>query len=148
MAAEEDLAAFLRSAQHGCLATADAAGRPYVVPVNFLFRGQRIYIHGAQSGRKLENIAARPEVAFCAYEQLRIVTGEAACRCATRYISVLVEGRAELVPDGERKQALLAALTAKYAEAPVDPPAAAECLGTALIEIVPERITGKRNVEE
>jgi uncharacterized protein len=43
--------------RHGCI----AAGRPYVVPVNYIFDGKDIYIHSLP-GKKIDALRANPRV--------------------------------------------------------------------------------------
>jgi PPOX class probable F420-dependent enzyme len=70
MAAPAWALAFLREARVGRLATADAAGRPLVVPVCFAFDGEALYSavddkpKRTRELRRLRNIAENPQVAL------------------------------------------------------------------------------------
>jgi nitroimidazol reductase NimA-like FMN-containing flavoprotein (pyridoxamine 5'-phosphate oxidase superfamily) len=67
----------LRRADVLHLAMTGAEG-PYVVPVNFGYDGEHIWIHCAEEGRKLDLLAADPRVCFEACVDVRIVPGRQA----------------------------------------------------------------------
>lgn len=103
--------AFLRAQRVGHLATADAEGRPSVVPIAFAYLDGRLYTavdEKPKSGRKLRrlrNIEANPRVAVVCdhYED-----------DWSRLGWVLVRGRASLVEDASERAGALAALQEKY----------------------------------
>ncbi len=139
---------FLTQEGVGYLATYDLAGPPYITPLNYLYHQGKIYFHCANEGRKLENIAANNQVCFAVSRTDKAVFAPVACRCSTRYTSVLIFGTARIVEDIPQKVHLLNLLVAKFAEgrhfAPVDAPAAAGC---TVVEIAIGSIHGKRNVD-
>lgn len=59
----------------GQLATSGEGGKPYVVPICFVFADGRIYFHCAQAGKKLDNIRANPQVCFSVHEVLGLGVG-------------------------------------------------------------------------
>ena len=73
---------------------------PHVVPVNFGYDGERIYIHCAFEGRKLEVLSEDPRVCFEASVDVRIVPGSG-CGWTARFRSVVGFGTAVLVEDAE-----------------------------------------------
>ncbi|MEX0799979.1 MAG: TIGR03668 family PPOX class F420-dependent oxidoreductase [Dehalococcoidia bacterium] len=103
--------AFVRRQATGHLATADANGQPYVVPVCFVYRDGRLYTpvdEKPKSGhqlRRLRNIEGNPRVSvvFDRYDD-----------DWRRLAWVLVLGTASLVEDGDEKGEALAALREKY----------------------------------
>ena len=120
----------------GHLATADANGRPHVIPVCFVYNGQYIYSvldakpkRGSLTGlRRVRNILANPRVSLVIdhYDE-----------DWTRLWYLLVQGRADLVEDGPEPPAAIARLRDKYPqyrEMPLD--------GNPVIRITPERVTG------
>jgi uncharacterized protein len=142
-----EIEAVLLEAQVGCLGTVGLDGQPYVTPHNFLYRDGRIYIHSALTGRKLEHLARDGRVCFTAYVAEKLVLGAKACDCAMRYRSVIATGHAHLVHDVVRRRELLTALTERYMEHEVEPPPPERVAATALIEIMVEELTGKRNFD-
>ena len=103
--------AMLREARVGRLATADAGGRPLVVPVCFAFDGAALYSAVddkpklTRNLRRLRNIADNPQASL-----LVDVWDED----WTRLAWVLVEGRADVLRDGAEFTRALELLRAKY----------------------------------
>jgi len=104
---------FLRSARTGHLATADAKGRPQVVPVCFVFDGQAIYsvldakpkTTPLRQLRRVKNILANPQVSL-------VVDHYEEDWHKLQYI--LVSGDAELLESGEKWALAIAMLREKY----------------------------------
>ncbi len=110
-----EAAAFVAARPVGHLATADATGRPHVVPVCFAWDGDDVWIaldaKPKRSGdplrlKRVRNILARPEAALVVDDYLA-AWGELAY--------VLARGPARVVMPGERSHApAIALLRAKY----------------------------------
>ena len=104
---------FLRSARTGHLATADAKGRPQVVPVCFVFDGQAIYsvldakpkTMPLRQLRRVKNILANPQVSLVVdhYEENW-----------DKLQYILVSGDAELLESDEKWVVAIAMLREKY----------------------------------
>jgi nitroimidazol reductase NimA-like FMN-containing flavoprotein (pyridoxamine 5'-phosphate oxidase superfamily) len=147
---QEDALAFLTRETVGHLATNDPTGYPYITPLNYVYYQGKIYFHCALKGRKLDNLAADNRVCFEVSRLDRKVFSPLACKCSTRYTSVLVFGRARLVEDPARQRELLEALTETYAQgqsfAAIEPdsPKLARC---HVVEITIDAIHGKANVD-
>ncbi|MFH1138625.1 MAG: pyridoxamine 5'-phosphate oxidase family protein [Pseudomonadota bacterium] len=143
----------LDSTTIGRLATIDADGFPYITPVNFVFLNGRAYFHAALKGEKLDNIARDPKVGFevdhpLAYIELAFGGGNSPCDMHQFYRSVVIRGRARILPDGEAKTAALNALIAKH-EGPGHPltsPELPDYKACVVVEITPETMTGKADL--
>jgi len=104
---------FLRSARSGHLATADAKGRPHVIPVCYVFDGEAIYsVLDAKPKstplrqlRRVRNILANPQVSLVVdhYEE-----------DWSRLRYVLVSGEAGLLEAGEEWSRAIVLLREKY----------------------------------
>jgi len=94
---------------YGVLATVDAAGEPYAVPLSYALHGGNIYFHSALEGHKLDNIQANAAVSFCVVGETKTLARE----FATEYESVVAFGTASTVA-GDEKRAALVALLEKY----------------------------------
>ena len=104
---------FLRSARTGHLATANAKGRPQVVPVCFVFDGQAIYsvldakpkTTPLRQLRRVKNILANPQVSLVVdhYEE-----------DWDKLQYILVSGDAELLESGGEWALAIAMLREKY----------------------------------
>lgn len=145
---ETEAIAYLAGCGEGRLATSGADGQPYVVPLNYVLHDGQIYFHCAPSGRKLDNIAANDRVCFEVSEREKYIIAETPCESATRFVSVLVFGRARLVLCERKKAEVLNALLAKFAGdgkfRPVDEVMAAGC---AVVALSIDKISGKRSVD-
>lgn len=146
---ESEAFAYLAAGTEGRLATVDADGQPYIVPLNYVFFRGGIYFHSASGrGRKLANIAADSRVCFEVSQTDKAVFAEKPCDSATRFTSVIVFGKARIVDDEAEKLAALTALTAKFAAGrsfrPID---AAMAKGCTVVAVSVDGITGKRNVD-
>jgi PPOX class probable F420-dependent enzyme len=130
--------AFLREARVGRLATADAAGRPLVVPVCYAFDGARCYSavdakpKRTRNLRRLSNIAANPLVSLVVdrwdedWSQL---------------CWVIVEGRAEVLTTGAEFSRAIDLLVAKY---PQYRTLSLDRTDGAVVAITPDRVLAWR----
>lgn len=97
----------LDEARHGVLSMADAAGRPYAVPLSYGREGDRILFHCAETGQKLDVLRANPHAVFCVMDAGAVNPGENPCSTSVSYRSVLVFGQvAEITAPKEKLAAL------------------------------------------
>jgi nitroimidazol reductase NimA-like FMN-containing flavoprotein (pyridoxamine 5'-phosphate oxidase superfamily) len=142
---EAGIIELLGSAGVGQLATSGADGKPYAVPVFFVFEGGRIYFHCAPEGKKLDNIKANPSVCFSAYEVLGMgVSPGQPCKSWTYFRSVVAMGKARIL-EGDEKPRPLRLLAEKYAKGPVAEMPADSMGRTCVVEMTIEEVTGKKN---
>lgn len=81
-------------------------GKPYIVPLNFCYTDDKIYIHSHKDGTKMDLIRKTPDVCF-EVDEGDIITAENPCDYSWEYTSVLAYGKASVVEDeGERLKAL------------------------------------------
>ena len=130
----------------GRIASIDAQGFPYVVPVHFVYFNEKIYVHGLPKGQKLDNISLNPKVGFEVDEMLSLIYKgiEKPCDVNTEYNSAIIMGTAELISDLDQKKEVLRRIVEKYTphlsgkEIPEN-----MIRGTAVIEIDIKECTGK-----
>ena len=146
---QEEAYEFLAHSSEGRLATCGETGQPYITPVNYVISQGKLYFHCRKTGRKLDNIAANPRVCFeVSRTDKAVFSADRACACATRYTSVLAFGSAQTVDDPEEKAARLNLLMSRYAAGRSFEPVTIENAGAcAVVEILIDEITGKRNVD-
>lgn len=72
-------------------------GLPYLLPFNFGYNENCIYIHSAPAGKKIEVLRQNPQVCFEVEDEIATVKGEIACRWSTLYRSVIGFGKVEIV---------------------------------------------------
>lgn len=143
---QQQINALLTTSAVGTLATLDADGAPYALPVHFVWEDGSIYIHGLPRGQKLDNIARDGRVSFMTYRMdgLLMPDNDIPCDVNTQYESVVIRGIAALVEAPERKAAILRRIVEKYTPQLKDHPLPeAMVAGTAVIQVIPETITGK-----
>lgn len=99
----------LEQGEYGVLSTADKAGQPYGVPLNYIIWDNAIYLHCALEGHKLENIADNSNVCFTVINYSEIVPRS----FTAKYESVIVFGKAKVTGEQE-KVAMLTELVKKY----------------------------------
>jgi nitroimidazol reductase NimA-like FMN-containing flavoprotein (pyridoxamine 5'-phosphate oxidase superfamily) len=96
----------------------DLEGKPYVIPLNFGFKDDIIYLHGAQHGKKTDILKEHPEVCinFTTDHLLRYQNEQVACSWSMKYRSVLCFGQVEFITEPEEKIMALHIVMAQYAE--------------------------------
>lgn len=108
----EEALVVLEKAEYGFLGTVDAEGQPYVVPLSFIVRDGRIYVHCGSAGHYQENLAANPKVCFSVVGPTEPVYLNGAF--STYYESCVVFGNAEKVTDETEWRTALLEMARKY----------------------------------
>lgn len=87
----------LKTCRRGALSVNGDNGFPYVIPVNFYYDegDDKIYIHSARKGHKIESIAKDNRVCFTTWDNGKRIEGD----WADEVRSVVVFGEAEIVSD-------------------------------------------------
>lgn len=122
------------------------ADGPYVVPVNFGYDGEHIYVHCAEVGHKLDLIAADPRVCFEACADVRIVPGTQ-CSWGSRFRSVVGFGTVVVVEDAAEKARGLGVIISHYSGRPEDVPVA-KARAVVVLRIDIDSVTGKAYVDD
>ena len=80
---------------------------PYVIPMNFGYRDNCIYLHSAEEGRKLDILCNNDKVCIEFDVDVELVQSQEACKTSMKYKSVLIFGTAVILKDiVEKKKAL------------------------------------------
>jgi nitroimidazol reductase NimA-like FMN-containing flavoprotein (pyridoxamine 5'-phosphate oxidase superfamily) len=135
-----------RQNEVGRLATS-VDGEPYIVPMNFVYTCDTIYLHSHKDGKKIKNIEKNSRVCF-EVDSGNIIKGESPCDFSWQYSSAIANGEARIIKSKEERTKALQLISNKY------------CFGKgklinnklmekfdhlALIEIKIEKMTGKQN---
>lgn len=107
---QEEAKAILKACSNGILAVHGDDGYPYGVPVSYTYDDDKIYIHCATVGHKLDAIKNDPKVSFTVVAADN-VTPE---KFTTIYSSVICFGKARIYEAREEKQAILEGMVDKY----------------------------------
>ena len=110
------LKALLKRGAFGMLGTS-YQDQPFITPLLFVYIEEEhsLYFHGAQVGRMCANIEANPRVVFNVSEFGQILPADKAVNFNVEYRSVTVFGRASVVSDPHKAEAVLQILMDKYA---------------------------------
>jgi hypothetical protein len=121
--------------------------QPYVVPVNFLYSGGKIYFHSANEGQMYTYLKANNKVCFEVDEPGETVPNVDPCKFSFKYKSIIAFGKTRFLQNPEEKLAILAALVEKYDKNKVaTKEVTIENLEDVEVgEIAIERMTGKTN---
>lgn len=113
------VAAFLKRASHGFLATVGHERQPFLNSNLFVYDGsgggRRIYLHTHRTGRTRDNLEAAAKVAFSAVAMGRLLPAPEALEFSVEYAGVVAFGRGRVVEDAEEARAALQMLLDKYA---------------------------------
>jgi len=151
---KERIIEFLSSQQTGRISSIDENGFPQIIPMNFVFINDAVYIHSHIRGEKLDNIRRNQKVGFEVDKSLEFLPSyfsdpTDASLADTLYISVVIKGNASIVSDKEEKTNALNGLMKKY-----QPEGGYESIKpdmdvlkeVEVIKIIPESLRGKYKI--
>ena len=84
----EETLAIIDDLHYAVLCLADPDGRPYGIPMDYVRRGDYLYFHGSQEGRKIEAMKHNQRVCAVILGETRIIPA----RFGREYKSVVVDG--------------------------------------------------------
>lgn len=90
--------------------------KPYIVPMNFGFKDNCLYLHSAAEGRKIGILQENNNVCFEIDIKNEIIKSEIACNWGMKYYSVIGFGKANFIEDIEEKKKSLDIIMRKYSE--------------------------------
>lgn len=101
---EERAVEILRSAEYGVLSMIDEDGKPYGIPINYVWDGaSRIYLHCAPEGKKLRGLTKNTSISFSVVGRVNLLSD----KFTTEYESLVLTGTATIhLDEEERMQAL------------------------------------------
>ena len=145
---------FLQQEHVGRISTIDENGYPQIIPMNFVFLNDAVYMHSHPRGEKIQNFKRNEKVGFEVDRELEFLPSyfedpKNASLADTLYISVVVKGIASLVNDRDEKTLALNGLMKKYQpEGGYDPITADMRVldGVAVIKIIPKSLQGKYKI--
>ena len=151
---KEKIIEFLSSQQTGRISSIDENGYPQIIPMNFVFINDVVYMHSHIKGEKLENIKRNQKVGFEVDKSLEFLPSyfsdpTDASLADTLYISVVIKGNASIILDKEEKTTALNGLMKKYQpEGGYEPikPEMDVLDEVEVIKIVPESLRGKYKI--
>ncbi|MCH7648164.1 MAG: pyridoxamine 5'-phosphate oxidase family protein [Nitrosopumilus sp.] len=150
----EKIKEFLKVEHIGRISSIDKNGFPQIIPMNFVFLNNTIYLHSHVRGEKLDNISRNNKVGFEVDKELEFLPSyfedpNDASLADTLYISVVIKGIGSFVTDRKEKTLALNALIAKYQpEGQYEPiKSDMEVLDeVTVIKVTPQTIHGKYKI--
>jgi len=151
---KQKIVEFLSREHVGRVCSVDKDGFPQIIPMNFVFLNDAIYMHSHTRGEKLENIKSNSKVGFEVDRELEFLPSyfthpTDASQADTLYISVVIKGIGTIVSDKNEKTLALNGLMEKY-----QPEGNYEKLTpdmevineVAVIKIIPQTMRGKYKI--
>ena len=116
---KEKIVEFLNQQETGRVSSIDKDGFPQIIPMNFVYANNAIYMHSHPRGEKLENISKNQKVGFEVDQSLEFLPSyfsspTDASQADTLYISVVIKGNASIISDPKEKTFALNELMKKY----------------------------------
>jgi nitroimidazol reductase NimA-like FMN-containing flavoprotein (pyridoxamine 5'-phosphate oxidase superfamily) len=150
----EKIKEFLNAEHVGRISSIDANGFPQIIPMNFVFLNDAVYMHSHVKGEKLDNISRNNKVGFEADRELEFLPSyfedpHNASLADTLYISVVIKGMGFFVSDREEKTLALNGLMEKYQPEGQYEPIQSDMRVldvVSVIKIVPQTIHGKYKI--
>ena len=151
---KEKIKEFLNQEHTGHIASVDKNGYPQIIPMNFVYLDDVIYMHSHTKGEKLENIRQNQKVGFEVDRELEFLPSyfedpDDASLADTLYISVVIKGIGKIIDDKSEKTLALNGLIKKYQpEGGYEPikPDMQVLDEVAIIKVTPETIRGKYKI--
>lgn len=138
----EETLAILKKGDHGTLSVNGDDGYPYATPINYILVDDKVYIHSAPYGYKMDCLKRDTKCCFSAIVHAEIIPS----KITAAFESVVIIGKIAIVEDpAEKRAALEAFVTQKHP--------GYEDIGfkmidkqigkTAVLRVDPEEMTGK-----
>ncbi len=151
---KERIKDFLNQEHVGRIASLDESGYPQIIPMNFVFANDVVYLHSHTKGEKLDNIRRNSKVGFEVDKELEFLPSyfedpNDASLADTLYISVVIKGTGSIVENRQEKTLALNSLMKKYQpEGRYEPlrPEMEVVDEVAIIKVIPTTITGKYKI--
>ena len=150
----EKIKEFLNDEHVGRMSSIDVNGFPQIIPMNFVFRNDAIYMHSHVKAEKLDNISKNNKVGFEADRELEFLPSyfedpHNAALADTLNISIVIKGIASFVSDREEKTLALNGLMEKYQPEGFYDPLKSDMRvldAVSVIKIIPQKLHGKYKI--
>jgi uncharacterized protein len=115
---QSELEEIIKNCQYCNMAMVDLEGKPYVLPFNYGYKDETIFLHSDQKGKKIDILEKNPDVclSFSTDTELFFRDEHVACSYGMKYKSVLIYGKVEFVDDYDKKEEALNAIMKQYTE--------------------------------
>ena len=90
--------------------------KPYIIPMNFAFKDNCLYLHSAREGKKIDVIKKNNSICFEVDAKTELLKSEKPCNWTMNYLSVVGSGDAQFLDEVEDKIRALNIIMAKYSD--------------------------------
>ena len=126
-----------------CRIAMSTGDMPYIVPVNFGFKDNCLYIHSAKTGKKIEILKKNSNVCFEFDIDRELKKGDRPCDWGMKYRSVIGFGKVKFLKDPEEKKKALNIIMKKYSAQSSFDYLSGAVDGLAVIKVEIKEMSGK-----
>jgi len=115
---QDRIDALIRSCKQCSIGMIDENGNPYVLPMNFGYENNTIYLHSAKEGRCIRALEKNPNVCIVFSTDMKVVYNnvEVACSYGAQCASVMCEGKVVFEDDFDEKVRALNIIMKQYSD--------------------------------
>lgn len=129
-----------------CRIALSDGSNPYLVPLNYGYRNNKLYMHAAKEGRKLDIIKINNKVCFEITDSVEVVSAEKACSFSSKYRCVIGFGRVNLLTDARKKIEALNVIMAQQTKKDSWDFIESQVAKVIILEIEIDSMTGKKSL--
>ena len=122
-------------------------GEPYIIPMNYAWSDNIIWLHSANEWRKLEIIRVNPNVCFQVSAHTELSIAEKPCDYGMVYSSVIIFGKASIIEEYVEKSSALEKIMRHFSSNFTHKFTQEETNRVAIISIKPDKITCKARLK-
>ena len=120
--------------------------KPYIVPLNYGYFENAIYIHSSPLGKKMELLKLNKNVCFEIEYHSEIIKNESPCEWGSEYRSVIGYGHVEIITDSEEKRRGLDIIMNHYGKPGKSVYKNSQVDSIVILKLNIEQLTGKQNM--
>lgn len=115
---KEEIERIIKKCDVCYVAMVDLDGNPYVIPMNFGYKDDCIYLHSSPVGKKIDILNKNNSVgvSFSTDHLLRWQSEKVACSYSMKYRSVIASGKVEFITEPNEKIIALNEIMKHYTE--------------------------------
>ena len=118
---------------------------PYIIPVNYGFRNNCLYIHSASEGKKIDIIKKNNNICFEIDLDHELSISDVQCASSMKYRSVIGFGKAMIIENLQEKQEALNIILDHYSPKSIANYNEKLIKKLSVIKIIIEKMTGKKS---
>ncbi len=119
--------------------------KPYLVPMNFGYKNNTLYLHSASEGYKNDVLKKNDNICFQMDIKTEMVSSESPCNWGMKYLSVIGHGKAQFIHSLPEKKEALDVIMRKYSPDVSFEYSDEAVKKVAVIKVKIEDITGKKS---